>query len=56
MNATMQPGAVCASLNDGHLYIVETIGADCVFVRPIAGGQIQLMPADDLWPLMDSLP
>lgn len=56
MSATLQPGAVCASLDNGQLCIVNSIADGLAWVRPIAGGALEPMRIDDLWPLMDSMP
>lgn len=56
MSAPLQPGTVCASLDNGELYIVELIGAQWAHVRPVAGGPLKLADIDDLWPLLDRMP
>ena len=35
MSATLQPGAVCASLDNGRLFVVDSIAGDFAVVRPI---------------------
>lgn len=56
MSTQLHPGAICASLDTGALFVVETIDAQLAHVRPVAGGPIELAAVDDLWPLLDGMP